>query len=293
MITTLPRLLTALLIWKAHMKLALIIAVCLAVVPFDCVVFARESILSSSTDAVHVCQFDCAARDGTMRAVIGVFSVGLAPRKLTASELPEKWPVVSPNGSEIAFFRAGTMGVRSTGGVVPRKWDLYLVDRHGDNERRITNMEFGDCCGMDFSPDGSNIVFSVMRNEYPVDSYFELRIISAVSIAQDAKRFVGGRVLLHDEKHNILPVISRDSRWVLYVAKSRRRGTFLEVINPLKGTVFFRWELCILDMTTGKTKVLDVSAVPINGHCFSSDMEQVFCRKNGQPLTIDISMYRP
>ena len=246
---------------------------------------ASDAILPLRASVAEVCEFNHAKKDGASCSVIGILTGNeTVPRKLTTSELPEKWPLVSPSGLDVGFFRAGYVGLRSTGGTVPRNWDLYLIALQGTNELRITNMEFKDCYGMDFSPDGSNIVFSVMRNEYPSDSYFELRMIPAVSIAPGTKRFIGGRVLLHDDKHNILPVFSPDGKSILYVAKFHRKGTLKEVINPFKGTVFFKWELCLLDIATGGKKVLDVSASLIEDHRFLSNTGLVSYRKDGQTL---------
>lgn len=239
------------------------------------------------TGVVEVCEFEYSNTSGLPYRVVGILTgQDLQPRKLTKSELPEKWPALSPNRIDVGFFRAGFIGLRSTGGTIPRNWDLYLIERQGGNERRITNMEFYDCYGMDFSPDGSNIVFSVMCNEYPNDSYFELRIVPAVGLAPGTKQFIRGRVLLHDDKHNMLPVFSPDGKDILYIAKSRRKGTLTEVINPFKGTVLFKWELCLLDIATGGKKVLDVSTSPIEGHRFLLDTGRVSYRKDGQTLQL-------
>lgn len=249
---------------------------------------ALDTLLSVRADGLSVCEFTYTTKAGVSCRVVGILAGGeTVPRKLTKSELPEKWPALSSNRSDVGLFRAGFIGLRSTGGTIPRNWDLYLIGQQGANERRITNMEFKDCYGMSFSPDGSNIIFSVIRNEYPKDSYYELRIIPAVGIAPENRRFIGGRIVLHDGKNNILPVYSPDGRWILFLAKSRRKGTLKELINPFRGTVFFKWELCLLDVATECKKVLDVSNSPIEDHRFLSDMGRVSYRKDGQILQLD------
>lgn len=250
-------------------------------------VVAGDTQSSVRTSVVEVCEFAHTTRDGASCSAVGIVMGGTSvSRKLTTSELPEKWPVILPGGSEIGFFRASSVGLRSTGGSVPRNWDLYLIELQGGGERRITNMEFYDCYGMSVSPDGRDIVFSAMLNEYPNDSYFELRIIPAVSIPPGTKRFIGGRVLLHNGTHNILPVFSLDGKAVLYIAKSRRKRTLTEVINPFRGTVLFKWELCLLDIATGGVRVLDVSTNPIEGHRFLSGIKQITYRNDGQTQTV-------
>lgn len=241
------------------------------------------------TSGVEVCEYVDSTKGGGPHSVVGIVRESdPTPRKLTTSDLPEKCPVMSPNGEEIAFFRAGRIGMRSTGGSVPRDWDLYVITRHGEGERRITNMQFRDCGGASFAPDGSNIIFSVMRNEYPKDSFFELRIITATGISPEDRRFVGGRVLLHDGKQNMFPLFSDDGEHVVYVAKSLRKRTIIEVLDLTMGTVLYKWELCLLNIGTGETRILDVSQVPIEGHRFLSGTDRVSYRKGKQTMQLQL-----
>lgn len=252
------------------------------------VIAADEDRSVPTTGAVEICEFECSNTNGLPYRGVGIRTgQDLRPRKLTISTLPESWPVLSPNGVDVAFFRAGSIGWRSTGGTLPRKWDVYLVTQQGTNERRVTNMEFYDCCGLDISPDGSNIIFSVMNNEYPKDSHFELRLVSAAGIANGEKRYIGGQVLLRNDKQNMMPLFSRDGRSVLFIAKERRDGTLKEMFKlPFHGSVFFRWELCVLDIETKKLKVLDESNAPIEGLRLLQDTGEVTYTKSGQTVRL-------
>jgi Tol biopolymer transport system component len=224
-----------------------------------------------------------APKTGSSHNVIGIMMKGeFTPRKLTTSELPEKWPHIFPDGSAIVFFRAGFVGLRSTGGTVPRDWDLYYIDKQGNVERRITNMKFKYCEGMSVSPDASNVVFSALLNEHPRQSYFALRMIAIEGIPTGESRFIGGRVLLHDDKNNIHPVFSHDGKHILFIAQQRRQRTFTEVIDLTMGTVLYKTELCLFNIATGEKKVLDVSNNPITEHRFLPEMGLVSYRIDDQ-----------
>ena len=74
--------------------------------------------------------------------------MGVISEDLTNHESSDYNPSWSPDGKRIAFtsFRNG------------RKWDIYVMDADGDNQRRLTNHPDGDW-NPSWSPDGKRIAF--------------------------------------------------------------------------------------------------------------------------------------
>ena len=63
---------------------------------------------------------------------------------LAASDL-EKYMAPLPGGRGVAMFKAESLGIRSTGGSVPRNWDVFVVQQDdGQETQRLTNMQFSE-----------------------------------------------------------------------------------------------------------------------------------------------------
>lgn len=103
--------------------------------------------------------------DATARAAIGQLISPTSPGvvRLTTNVSDDRWPRVSPNGDEVAFFsyRDGNP-------------EIYVVRLDGRGETRITNHPQRDEAPA-WSPDGSLLVFNSDR-----DGDFELYVISRV-----------------------------------------------------------------------------------------------------------------
>ncbi|MFA7172952.1 MAG: hypothetical protein WC340_05980 [Kiritimatiellia bacterium] len=216
----------------------------------------------------------------TTRNLILCIQFSLLATAVGTNEL-ERYRVVIPGEDAVVMFKAESMGLRSTGGMVPRNWDVFVVPKNRNNRERITNMQFYDCAGLDISPDGSNIVFSAMQNQFPKDSFFDLRLAALKAINPDDKRFVAGTVILDNGKHNIDPRFSPDNSHVVFLSKSRRKRTLRELLTPFSGTVHFLWEVSVMDLHTLSLTVIDRSNNPIRGHDCSSDGRTIAYTKNG------------
>ena len=198
----------------------------------------------------------------------------------------EKYIVPLPGEHGLAMFRAESLGLRSTGGSVPRNWDIFLVTQDNRKDlQRVTNMQFWDCGGLDVSPDGRNIVFSASVNQYPKDSFLVLRTAALIQIAPQSKKYVGGTVLVDNGKNNVSPRYSPDGRHVVFLAQSQRPRTFGETLLPPWGTVQFLWEVCIIDLQTREVTVVDKSNDSIEQHGFSTDGTLILYTKEGQVRT--------
>lgn len=193
----------------------------------------------------------------------------------------ERYRIPIPGRDASVIFKAESMGLRSTGGTVPRRWDVFILTADGQTLERITRMQFDECGGLDVSPDGSNVVFSARLNQYPKDTFFALRLAAIKTINPDDKRFVGGTVILENGKHCIEPRFSPDGRCVVFLSKSPRKRTFSEVLTPLSGTVHFLWEVCVIDLRTLSVTVIDKSNTVIAGHRFSDDGKTIAYTKAG------------
>jgi Tol biopolymer transport system component len=75
-------------------------------------------------------------------------------QRLTDDDLPEGNPVLSPDGTRVAFD-----AIRST--TAPR-WQIYVAALDGSEEVLVTpaSPELGDCREPSWSPDGSRLAFS-------------------------------------------------------------------------------------------------------------------------------------
>ncbi len=194
----------------------------------------------------------------------------------------ERYRIPIPGRDASVMFKAESMGLRSTGGTVPRRWDVFILPEDGRQLQRITNMQFDECAGLDVSPDGSNMVFSARVNQFPKDSFFALRLAVIKAINPDDKRFVGGTVILDNGKHHIEPRFSPDGNHVVFLSKSRRSRTLAEALTPFSGTVQFLWEVCIIDLHTLSVTVIDKSNNAIAGHGFSDDGKTIAYTKDGK-----------
>ena len=226
-----------------------------------------------------------------IRSIIVVLCILLSHQTVaTAASDLEKYMVPLSGSRGVAMFRAERLGLRSTGGTVPRNWDVFIVRQDDGHEpQRITNMQFYDCGGLDVSPDGSNIVFSVMLNQYPQDSFFVLRLTAIQPIGSEEKRYIGGRVILDNGKHNLEPHYSPDGRHVVFLSKSRRQRTLGETLIPFRGTVHFLWEVCIIDLQTQSVTMVDRSNEAIIQHGYSSDGATVQYTKEGRVRQIAVA----
>jgi hypothetical protein len=208
----------------------------------------------------------------------------------TAASDLEKYMVPLSGGRGVAMFKAERLGLRSTGGSVPRNWDIFVVKENDEPEQqRLTNMQFSECGGLDVSPDGSNIVFSARVNKYPQDSFFALRLTAIQPIRSDEKRYIGGTVILDNGKHNLEPHFSPDGRHVLFLSQSRRPRTLGETLVPFRGTVHFLWEICVIDLQTRAVTVIDRSNEAITQHGYSNGGTSVLYTKDGRVCHLDVA----
>lgn len=194
----------------------------------------------------------------------------------------ERYHIPIPGRDSSVMFKAESMGLRSTGGTVPRRWDVFILPEDGQKMQRITNMQFDECAGLDVSPDGSKIVFSARVNQFPKDSFFVLRLAAIKTINPEDKRFVGGTVILDTGKHHIEPRFSPDGNHVVFLSNSQRSRTLAEALTPFSGTVKILWEVCIIDLHTLSVTVIDRSNNAIAGHGFSGDGKTIAYTKDGK-----------
>lgn len=205
----------------------------------------------------------------------------------------ERYRIPIPGNDASVMFKAESMGLRSTGGTVPHRWDVFILPEDGRELQRITNMQFDECAGLDVSPDGSNIVFSARLNQFPKDSFFVLRLAAIKAINPDDKRFVGGTVILDNGKHNLAPHYSPDGRHVVFLSKSRRQRTLGEVLTPFSGTVHFLWEVCVIDLRTLSVTVIDRSNNPLAGDGYSSNGKTIAYTKDGRVCHWSVADIKP
>ncbi len=94
---------------------------------------------------------------------------GATAKRLTwTTGLQEFSPAVSPDGSRIAFIRSGSTG-----------WSLYIMNRDGSQKRKLAPAAPDG--GVDFSPDGSMLVFAQLLPNGSAGVYFYDLTSDAVS----------------------------------------------------------------------------------------------------------------
>ena len=81
---------------------------------------------------------------------------GTDSKALTNSSTVDWFPRFSPDGQKIIFTRSKGGWTPENDANYPEKWDLWMIDVNGENEKKIAdNATWGT-----FRPDGKNIVFS-------------------------------------------------------------------------------------------------------------------------------------
>ena len=87
---------------------------------------------------------------------------GSDPKQLTNSQNVDWFPRFSPDGKSVIFTRSKGGWTPENDANYPEKWDLWMVDVNGENERKVVeNATWGT-----FRPDGKSIVFSRGANVY-------------------------------------------------------------------------------------------------------------------------------
>ena len=87
---------------------------------------------------------------------------GSEPKQLTSSQNVDWFPRFSPDGKSVVFTRSKGGWTPENDANYPEKWDLWMVDVNGENERKVAdNATWGT-----FRPDGKSIVFSRGANVY-------------------------------------------------------------------------------------------------------------------------------
>ncbi len=133
-------------------------------------------------------------------------------RRLTTNDRYEGAPRFSPDGRRIAFCRSLPAEVEGE----PSNGEIFIMDRDGTNERRITNQEGFDCLA-DWSPDGSRLAFHGCGEGGCV-----LHVVSADG---------GEPVRLATEHSANWPVWSPDGEWIAYTA-THDEQTDIWLIRP-------------------------------------------------------------
>lgn len=85
------------------------------------------------------------------------------PQRLTFTEASEDQPVLSPDGSQIAFVR-----------LEEHHYNLYVMDTDGSNQRVLTTLPDTDNLYPAWSPDGSRILFTSTRTPEGWYAIFEV-----------------------------------------------------------------------------------------------------------------------
>ncbi len=124
-------------------------------------------------------------REGTHLANIG-FLPGLDADVdlLTQSDVLDTYPSFSKDGQQIVFARANRLGQDADGGNVWWDWDVWCVDRNG-NEKRMTTHEFARMSPPYFSPDRSRIVYAADPFERDVGIQMRMLTISETLTVDD------------------------------------------------------------------------------------------------------------
>lgn len=120
-------------------------------------------------------------------------------RRLTTNDRYEGAPRFSPDGRHIAFCRS----LPGDGEGESSNGEIFVMDRDGTNERRITHQEGFDCLA-DWSPDGARLAFHGCGEDGCT-----LYVVSAD----------GGEPVKLDTEHPAnWPVWSPDGEWIAYTA---------------------------------------------------------------------------
>lgn len=89
--------------------------------------------------------------------------------RLTYFDRQHQHPAWSPDGTRIAFERMSTLGPSGLAGDADELLDIFVMDAEGQNQVNLTGGLPGDNTFGDWSPDGSQIVFtSYYQKQYHV-----------------------------------------------------------------------------------------------------------------------------
>ena len=160
--------------------------------------------------------------DGELIAFRGVEGIDLAVIRPDGSGLRSlgspgsECPVWSPDGTRLLFCRNQTRS-----GVVSNDWDVWVMDRDGSDQHRLTNDPARDY-PIAWSSDGSKIVFFSDRSGHAA-SYVMAADGSGVDRVTDATNLTSVSVWLPDGRFIIAATESDPPEWFVLDADGRRR----------------------------------------------------------------------
>ncbi|MFN2511678.1 MAG: Ig-like domain-containing protein, partial [Pyrinomonadaceae bacterium] len=119
---------------------------------FILLIFGLAMPLRSSAGGSAIGKIAFTRGSGTAEEIYVMNADGSAAIRVTNNAVRDYFPVISPNGSKIAFEseRNGN-------------WDIYVIDPDGTNEQRLTTTPGVDLHAA-WSPDGKHIAFSSHQN---------------------------------------------------------------------------------------------------------------------------------
>ena len=103
---------------------------------------------------------------------------------VSQAEGAEWFPTWSPDGTRIAWFSGEFSGGDSFFPIYMLQGDVYVANADGSDLRNVSNLDFEmmpgvNFIGLDWSPDGSQLVFGVPA----VEGFTELEVVSQVYVA--------------------------------------------------------------------------------------------------------------
>lgn len=146
-------------------------------------------------------------RDHKSREIYVMNADGSGLQRLTNNELFEEVPTWSIDGKQILFTRQ-IVETTDTGKVT--NGEIFIMDKNGQNERRLTNKKGYDS-GAKFSPDGKKIAFYGPNDT----GNFELFIMNADG--------TGMMNLSNDELEDYSPDWSPDGKWIAYTSGTSKQ----------------------------------------------------------------------
>lgn len=136
---------------------------------------------------------------------------GTDKHALTNSTTVDWFPRFSPDGKTVLFTRSKGGWTPETDATYPEKWDLWMIDANGENERKVAdNATWGT-----FRPDGKEIVFSRGANVY------------LKNLESGEEKLVLDGVKAFDEKGIVLqePNMSPDGKYLAITLRGSMRET--------------------------------------------------------------------
>lgn len=181
---------------------------------------------------------------------------GTDKHALTNSSSVDWFPRFSPDGKTVLFTRSKGGWTPETDATYPEKWDLWLVDANGENERKVAdNATWGT-----FRPDGKEIVFSRGANVY------------LKNLESGEEKLVLDGVEAFDEKGIILqePNMSPDGKYLAITLRGSMRETGVYDLANKKWNK--SGDGCQIDFTADGTRIYRVNPTGNGGTAAPSEI---------------------